>query len=348
VRALLLLSLFLAGCGKEAVPTQYDLGACGGVDQRCCPGDTCAAGDMCVSGFCQVIVCGHSGERCCTTGGCDVSLACIDGICSTSCGNSSEPCCTGDQCTDPATDCVAGTCQFHGLPSGAACSTGTDCAGDDATCGDPSMWPGGYCLASCDISVTDLPTGHNPTCPGDQSVCVRTSTAEGACMAGCTAMNGALPCRPGYSCFERCEFQSPCAHACLPSSLSQCDPTAPGGCGVGMDCLRAGLDVVGACATRCNVFAQDCAQTNGPMTCTVFDDTGTGVCTPAKGGTAQGGGCVVNSDCLQGLTCFQQLPAYPSCRPFCGGPMNVPCHNGKKCIDFSTALPLAVVGICDG
>jgi hypothetical protein len=344
VRALLFLSL-LAGCGKETPPGPYDLGACGSVDQRCCAGDTCDQDAVCISGFCQTL-CGESGQRCCS-GGCDVFLGCVGGFCSSSCGLGGQACCSADLCTESAAFCVDGICQFPGLPSGAPCGTGTDCGGDAATCGDPNQWPGGYCLSSCDLTRTDPQTGLNPSCPGDDGVCVKTGIMEGVCMAGCTARDGAIPCRPGYSCFDRCALQSPCAHACLPSSVSQCDPTVPGGCDVGMVCLRAGRDLVGACATRCDLFAQDCAQTNGPTGCTVFDDTGAGVC-HASEGVADGEGCVASSDCLPGLTCFQQLAAFPTCRPFCGGPMNVPCKNGKKCIDFSTAVPLAVVGACAG
>jgi hypothetical protein len=341
VRACFLLSLGLfAGCGNEVVPDPYDLGSCGGVNQHCCASDTCDAGEMCVTGFCQLIPCGEYGQSCCS-GECKALLACVDGVCSSTCGLGGEPCCSEKECTDLATSCVDGICAFSGLPTGSPCGNAIDCAGDDAQC-NTGQWPLGYCVSTCDPVLTDAKSGYNPNCPGDHGVCV-----GGQCLAGCTAMDGALPCRADYACYDWCDGANPCAHICMPRWMSECDPAKPDSCLPSMVCLRAGLDEVGSCQTPCNLFAQDCDQTFQPMTCTVLDDSGTGVCNVSKGVIREGSSCVYTSDCVTGLTCFQEGNG-GVCRPFCGGPMNVACRNGKGCVDFSTTVKRTVVGVCGG
>ncbi len=348
MRALLLLSLgVFGGCGSVP-PSNYDLGPCGLTGERCCVGDVCQSGEMCVAGFCQAVPCGNLGDRCCS-GMCNEALVCVDDGCQLQCGYIGAPCCPGRLCSDPSTACSTGNvCQVRLRPTGAPCSSDGDCDGFEAFCYIGVPFPSGYCSSHCYPSHSDLQTGLNPDCPGGIGVCENGGGDTGVCMAGCTAASGTTPCRAGYACFDWCYLQRPCAHVCGFAQNSQCDPMTAGSCGAGMACFQEGPDNVGSCGKPCDLLAQDCDQSIVTTGCYVFDDTGQGFCEATSGNAGgDGAACQQNSDCTIGATCLREGDGF-HCRPFCGGPKNLPCVNGKQCVDFSTTVKLAVVGVCAG
>jgi hypothetical protein len=351
VRALFLLSLgLLAGCGNNAAPVRYDLGACGGGGQRCCMRDTCDPNFACITGFCQQTPCGEVGERCCGDQ-CNMDLACVDKVCETTCGHAQQPCCAQELCYDPGTKCSPDqVCENPDRATGGPCASSNDCDGADPYCLTTDSfgvtWPSGYCTSFCDPSHSDPQTGLNADCPGGRGICNSNEAMVGGCMAGCTAMDGAIPCRAGYACFL-CGAQN-CSPVCEPHALSGCDPTVANSCELNNQiCIRTGLDNVGSCLTGCDLFTQDCAHGQDAQACYVIDDTGRGFCQPQRNILGDGQVCATFNDCLPGLTCFIDQTG-PRCRPFCGGPLNVACTNGKSCVDFSMKVKLAVVGVCAG
>lgn len=345
MRGLIAIALgWLAGCG-DAPRDNLDLGPCGGNAQHCCHGDTCDTDYQCVTGFCQATPCGDEGDRCCL-GNCAPNLLCAGDVCTSYCGHLAQPCCVGGGCSDPGTVCsVENLCEIPLGATGAPCNVAIDCDGENPFCvtksADGASWPLGYCSSSCDPTMDDAQTGDNADCPGG-GICVGMGTT-GACYSECTAMGGARPCRDGYACFY--EYLTDLAYRyCAAAAESQCDPTVPGSCSPGMGCIRTGLDNVGVCETTCDLFAQDCA--NPSEACYVEDDTGRGFCLTSVGELGDGEPCQSIDECQTGLTCFQNGDSV--CRPFCGGPMNVACTNGKGCIDFSTKVKVTVVGVCGG
>jgi hypothetical protein len=345
----LALALFVAGCGDDQTPAcgimcpGADLGACGGADEPCCHGTICDVGYECDSNLCRLVSCGAQGELCCNGGCNDLSLLCVDNLCILECGQRNQGCCPGGQCSDPNTVCRQGLCQPPLAPTGTACLDVSECDGAGANCITKDsagiVYPGGYCTSKCD-PTQNKPDGINVACPGGSGVCV------GLCYASCTAKNGSMPCsRQGYSCFTFCAEKA-CFGACYPTSASECAPSVPGSCGPGMACYPIGLDDVGQCLATCDLFKQDCNQAMGSMGCYIQDDTGQGYCSQV-GDLTDGAPCQYINDCLPGLGCFQNGNT-GVCRPFCGGPMNVPCTNGKSCVDFSTKVKVAVAGVCAG
>ncbi len=284
----------------------------------------------------------------------------------------------GDLTTTPTDDGSAAGGDMvtppQGGNSGDPCTKDTDCTGTKPTCltkaGDGSVWPGGYCTSNCNPNKNDAMTGANPNCPGG-GTCIGQDTM-GACEANCTDMKGSMPCtRAGYVCAQGCE----------PSSLYECDPTKKigqaGGCpqdgGVflpgpapdggnadagtstysGRVCVRLGADNVGQCTDGCNVFTQNCQPDamGNDQACYASDDTGEGVCSAPYGNPpgADGDACQYLNGCAAGLGCWsdpknQNAPGV--CRPFCGGPGNAACKNGKTCVDLSMTVMKSAVGSC--
>lgn len=255
-----------------------------------------------------------------------------------------------------------------GAISGAPCMKDADCAGIKPACltkdAQGTVWPGGYCISNCNPQKNDM-NGANPSCPGATSTCVGNDTM-GICEVNCTDKMGAMPCtRAGYSCFTGCE----------PTSTSECDPTKKNSCpqdgGVllpngipdggnpdsgtytysGRSCVRLGADAVGNCTNGCDPFRQNCADVMMTMqACYASDDTGEGVCSDVFGGGGDGDACQYLNACDAGLACWSPPGGMgaAACRPYCGGPKNVACTNGKKCADLSMGVKAAVVGACGG
>ncbi len=226
--------------------------------------------------------------------------------------------------------------------TGEPCGKSLDCAGTKPSCFanmNGTTWPGGYCSAQCDPANTDPKTGLNRDCPGGHGICVGQN--PGQCLTACTGMQGNDPClRANYLCFS--------PGGCEPTGLSMCDPTKPGSCGASMTCVRVGDDNVGECTPACDPFKQNCAKLNNqPTACYASDDTGEGLCSNIYTPNGDGQACTFLNDCAAGLGCFQlNQNVGPVCRPFCGGPNNVACNNGKTCAGINGNVPKAVVGCC--
>jgi hypothetical protein len=223
--------------------------------------------------------------------------------------------------------------------SGDACNVDADCKGLEPVCVRERrgiVYPGGQCTSKCDPQKNEPSTGRNPDCPGTKSMC---NKRRGLCLQSCTAKTGASPCRQGYACFED---EGP---VCAPEALSQCNPSVPGSCapldGGARGCISVGLDLVGFCVEGCNVFTQGCSQAG--FGC--FPNAiGEGICLTATATGTSGVSCEYINACAPGFGC----PTSGVCRPFCGGPANVACTNGKTCIDYSVEVKKSVVGLCDG
>jgi hypothetical protein len=174
---------------------------------------------------------------------------------------------------------------------------------------------------------------------------------QSSCLALCTEKTADFPCRDGYSCFLATSISA----VCLPTSISQCDPTQKGSCpmndaGAAQTCVQVGLDPVGLCDTACNLFTQNCAPDvsdagSTPRAC-YSNNFGEGVCDVAGPG-GDGAMCQFISDCAAGLGCHVEGQSFV-CRPYCGGPGNAACNNGKQCIDFSMTVPKTTLGYCAG
>ncbi len=352
----------LAGCGGG------NNNQCGAVGQACCANNACnAAGTTCVNGTCQMgQACGTAGKACCANNTCTDGSTCTNNMCvaAAMCGASGQKCCTTNPACNTGLVCTNGTCgMMMGGNTGDPCAKATDCQGTKATCITKDTtgitWPGGYCTSQCNPQKNDQ-NGLNTACPGGQGTCVGQGTS-GACELACTDAMGGMPCpRQGYSCFQGCE----------PTAISECDPTKKGSCpqdgGVvlgdggeysGRVCVRIGADPVGQCTNGCDVFKQNC---QGAMeACYASDDTGEGVCSqeynPSGNPQTDGVQCFYLNMCDPGFGCYAPPMANMAvCRPYCGGPNNVLCSaimpapQKMKCVDLSTTVKAATVGVCGG
>jgi hypothetical protein len=252
-------------------------------------------------------------------------------------------------------------------PSGSACTMTAMCAGAGATMGKCEMTllnaamtplPGGYCTSNCQSAKNDSQTNINPQCPGGSGTCADNIFSQGGnCFMACNPPS--IPCNTGYSCFFA-QAAMGNTDICLPTAASECNPTSATSCpqdgGVttdagtmpGRTCLRQGPDDVGACATGCDLFKQDCdpdAQGN-PQGCYETFDTGQGFCI-GPGSIAAGMPCVFLNDCVPGYACFYGTGMKGTCRKFCGGPNNVPCAAGTCARIFGTQGPMVnQIGAC--
>ncbi len=155
----------------------------------------------------------------------------------------------------------------------------------------------------------------------------------------------------GYpaTCFDKTkdgdETDSDCGGSCPPCATGE-------GCRHGADCQDGVCDNAKCDPPSCSDMVK-----NGPETDV---DCGGAKCPPC----AVGQMCALGTDCISG-SCINNLcrplgdggtPSPPTdpmahprtCRPYCGGPMNVPCHNGKQCVDLSMTVPKTIVGVCAG
>lgn len=221
--------------------------------------------------------------------------------------------------------------------SGDPCESAADCKGTSPECAKERngiAYPGGVCTSTCDARKNDA-NGLNPDCPGTRGVC---NARVGKCLRACTDKAGANPCRELYACFDDETA------VCAPESISQCHPSKVGECtavdGGARACIKVGYDDVGLCVPSCSVFAQECTQSG--YAC-FPNATGEGTCLTTSS-KAAGTACIYRNDCAKGLGCATS----GVCRPYCGGPSNVACTNGKQCVDFDPSVKKAVVGLCDG
>jgi hypothetical protein len=249
--------------------------------------------------------------------------------------------------------------------TGDPCAKSTDCGGNSPSClvKDSSglMWPLGYCTSKCNPQKNDPNTYTNTACPGN-GTCIGNGTS-GSCYTYCTSKSGGLPCRDQYLCFNWTMGDRYCG----PAASSECDPSKTGTCPQdggsifvddggqstysGRVCERIGPDPVGQCADGCSVFLQNCNNDNSgnPQGCYASFETGEGLCSSPAPGGKDGAACIYLNGCDPGLGCHTEGNNYV-CRPYCGGPNNVACNNGKKCVVMSTSgtVPVAVVGMCGG
>lgn len=223
--------------------------------------------------------------------------------------------------------------------TGEPCDVDSDCLGIDAGCAHERhgvTYPGGQCYSACDPAKSDPKSGRNPDCPSTLGVC---NARVGFCLRSCTEKTGSSPCRDGYVCVSD-EFE-----VCAPAGVSECDPTKAGSCpavdGGARTCVQVGLDPVGVCTTACDFFTQNCHSLGTGCFPNAFGE-GTCLVVTAPGG--DGDKCIYKNDCKAGFGCA----ASGVCRPYCGGASSVACTNGKSCVDFSTSIPKATVGLCDG
>ncbi len=131
-------------------------------------------------------------------------------------------------------------------PVGAGCSLSSECTGPNPKCYTtiPKYnWstPGGYCSNSgC---------GNDLDC-GSGGIC---DTASGNCFANCLGKGQCEKLKANLRCF----YFDNIHNACLPDSLSSCDPTSANS---SCPCKRKGWDNVGACMIGCTVNGGQCTS----------------------------------------------------------------------------------------
>jgi hypothetical protein len=228
-----------------------------------------------------------------------------------------------------------------GLSTGAPCEDDMECAGASATCtkmADGLAWFDGYCSNTCSASHSSGDTHLNSDCPG-KGIC----TANGVCHSYCTAKDGSEPCRDHYLCFT---------DGCRPTDNYYCDRNHPS-CLAGFTCVGTtdGVDAVGVCVQTCSVFTQACEPVMGvPQGCYISvqgDSAAISFCNPLPAQPAEvDASCAFLNDCAPGLACVRARPAATqmTCRPYCGGSMNVACAEGM-CVRYVADDPSGV-GVC--
>ena len=208
-------------CGGGCVDTSINPAHCGGCNQPCALGATCAAGlcqsacaapqtmcgTSCVNRSTDVANCGACGTRCTS------AQSCVAGVCrsASTCALPQTMC--GTACVDPRSDvancgacgtrctttqtCNAGVCS-SATSSGAgtvgqACSRSNLCSG--ALLCRPD-WPSGYCTDYC-VTDSDCDVGAMCISDGFDDFCARSCTASSQC-------------RTGYGCYRITATQGAC------------------------------------------------------------------------------------------------------------------------------------------
>jgi hypothetical protein len=324
-----------------AAPDRPDIDSsstlCGGNQQVCCPGNSCAANGCCVSGRCVA-----SGTTCLQTS--QDSRTCIfagscGGCGSAPAGTMLAPCCPGDFCTAPKTVCLksANSCISCGSP-------GLPCCAD------------GYCddKFSCRPDVNS-PSGTCVSCGGPgQACCAEPQTAcnnGGCCAAGLCAPNGSACAADGGTCANGlcascgsagkrcCGGSDDVGKACSQPDTVCAAPASSSGPGPGApSCVVCGGADQACCAKqRCKDPGQACVS----GLCKPCGMTGQACC---AGDTCNGGGCCINSACIAaGASCGAPIGACMAsvcqgcgdmgqpCCPTTTSAKRTSCHAGLAC-----------------
>ncbi len=200
-------------CGGGCVDTSINPAHCGGCNQPCALGQTCAAGlcqsacalpqtmcgTSCVNRSTDAANCGACGTRC------NSAQSCVAGVCRSTITCSAPQSLCGTVCVDRSTDATnCGACGIRctttqtcnaGICSSATSSAGTvgqACTARSAVCGAGVCrddWPGGYCTDLC-VDDSYCETG---------SICIYDRFADVSfCVRSCTSV---AQCRTGYRCY---------------------------------------------------------------------------------------------------------------------------------------------------
>jgi hypothetical protein len=169
--------------------------------------------------------------------------------------------------------------------TGTTCHSGADCPGSAAAClsslGGVDA-PGGYCsTSSCNV---------DDDCGSSGAYC----DSDGNCLQQCNQRDQCQTRNANNRC-----FYTSAVGACLPSALSQCDPTKSD-----CACVRVGYDDVGRCFPTCDLpnscaGGQNCIWLN---TTAARDALNGAVCAP-PGVVAAAQICQHEEDCVAGYEC---------------------------------------------
>lgn len=280
-------------CGSGCVDTESSRAHCGAC------GTTCATGEACVGGECQIVCpggqaqCGdvcsdtltdrlHCGD--CATA-CGAGELCVGGFCEVSCPAGQEVC--GSTCVDTQSDPAhCGSC-------GAPCDAGEVCSE-------------GACAASCGAGLTQcgaacVGTANDPMhCGGCDNACPSPDGGSGLCAAGaCVAVCDAL--------YGDCNADrtSPTGDGCetpLATDVDNC-----GACGHGCALADAivGCDAGTCVIATCDVGFDDCdgSDANGCEVDVRSDSSNCGACGTICAATEVcfAGGCIApaGDDCSE-------------------------------------------------
>ena len=103
----------------------------------------------------------------------------------------------------------------------------------------------------------------------------------------------------------------------------------------------------------CDYFAQNCPSLHGDgggaaQGC-FANNYGEGICGLGGSTATEGDSCQLIDECAPTFGCHAEgADGAGVGRPYCGGAANKPCTNGRKCIDYSTTLPISTIGFCAG
>ena len=269
-------------------------------------GDPCMHAADCDVGSCSNGKCGWPGGSNCIS-----NSECTSGICrDNNCDSASAvqtldatnialtsgmyPCTSGDQCITGI--CTDGRC---GKPLNSPCTSGQECANGGCREGRCKVKSGGRCNGSddCELSLGPYSVCINNVCgkPGDYSCSSADECASKICIDGkCGLPNGSickasnpLQCRVGYCTDGICSYGTP-TRAQLNAAILTLRPA-----GVAKICTRD---------TECPAYQ---------------------VCTNGICGTAPGGYCYENNNCLGG---YCDVASHA-----CGKKRRAPCSLGVEC-----------------
>ncbi|MDF1564401.1 MAG: hypothetical protein P1V51_15260 [Deltaproteobacteria bacterium] len=291
------------------IPWKWYEGYCLGF---CNSQSECPAGTTCLGGACW--------DACTADAECRAGYSCqplqaggvVRSICAPECDAAliSQLACVTDR------DCPLGICNqqtgFCGCsPVGGpcvgpgSCRSDAGCIGETDANGDPTGWPGGYCIVvDCDPPAVPCPAGSSCyTLPGDVN----------ACLPDCDPNDLGSCSRANYMCAEvdRYIVGGTC------QSSADCNAVAP-------DCFGASPGVVGTCIRACGSDA-DCATSQGHV-CRNFQDQVSlcadpfqrGACYPGCSTDSDCGVCTADADCQLGQVCS-------------GSRCRTPCSSDAQC-----------------
>jgi hypothetical protein len=178
-------------------------------------------------------------------------------------------------------------------PVGATCTSSGQCTGTNPVClntlGTITL-SGGYCSNKVCTSDQSCGTGGFCDTTGGTSDCLESCTNAGDCSS--TNSNN--------SCF----YWDNNYNACLPTSLSTCDPTVSNNCSSLSLCDRQGPDNVGSCLTSCT-FGGTCANDSrgNARNCYLLNNKVKTDGTTVSGDTLLGLGCYTTNNLAAGATC---------------------------------------------